>query len=98
MSLYLFPIRPLAFLTIGSALLLAQEQQPPAPATPATTPTPAPTPAPSAESRDSEPRSGLVYRFVLLVDAGESTAARRGSSHGLRDRGSYRAERKRAWY
>jgi hypothetical protein len=44
------------------------------------------------ESR--EPRSGLVYRVILLVDAGKSTTATRGSRHGLRDRGSYRTEPK----
>jgi hypothetical protein len=44
-SLCPFSIRVLAVLTIGSALLLAQEQQPPAPGTPAPAPgTPAPAP------------------------------------------------------
>ena len=44
-SLCPFSIRVLAIWTIGSALLLAQEQQPAAPGTPAPAPTPATTPA-----------------------------------------------------
>ena len=69
-------IRVLAVLTIGSALLLAQEQQPPAPATPAptpapaTTPTPATTPAPSPKAETPNPdQAWSIDLFYWLTRA-----------------------------